>query len=106
MGFGFKSFFRPIIRPVKKIAKTVTKPVQSIVKSSMPEMPEMPEVPTPPEPPKPEAAGAVASAMAKTMAEKKGRASTILAGGATTPQAQEQIRRRKLLGGYSEQTGA
>lgn len=105
MGFGFKSFFKPFVAPAKKIVKTVTKPVASIVKSIMPEMPEMPEVPSAPEPPKPEAAGAVASAMAKTMAEKRGRASTILAGGATTPQAQEQIKRRKLLGGYSEPTG-
>lgn len=102
---GWKKFFKPFKPVYKPIKKIVTQPIKSITKALMPEMPEMPEVPTPPEPPKPEAAGAVASALAKTMAEKRGRASTILAGGATTPQAQEQIKRRKLLGGYSEPTG-
>lgn len=91
----------PVVSATKKV---VVDPVKSLV----PDIPEMPALPEIPETPKPaDAAGAVAS-MAKTEVSKKGRASTILAGATTpgaAPMAQPTIRRKRLLGSYSERTG-
>jgi len=106
----------PVKKAVDVTKKVVVDPVVSAtekviidpVKSLVPDIPEMPALPEIPETPKPaDAAGAVAS-MAKTEASKKGRASTILAGATTptaAPMAQPTIRRKRLLGSYSERTG-
>jgi len=98
---GKKVVVDPVVSATKKV---VVDPVKSLV----PDIPEMPAIPDIPETPKPEDAAAAVASMAKTEASKKGRASTILAGAATpgsAPVAQPTIRRKRLLGSYSERTG-